>query len=478
MFDSQRSFYSPAGDSEWVREGVLTDAGFEVLDLLEPGPLLAGFLDALDVTTTNRIESQMALQAWSRLESWMTAGRAHAMVKVAADYRANMRFGKDTPGAGQEQVAVSLKVSPRSAGRLLHFAGCLTNSHAATSEQLALGEITVRGAENLISHSDHLSDEQIRVVEEQVLEYAKRHTPAEIGRRVDRVIASQLPEQFAEDCANAVDQRYVRFTPLPNAMGLIEAYLPIEEATTLKNTLDARAHLLKKQDQTFAIAGGLDPSALPEIENYRADALAEAITKLIGALGSAVPSSCWQGHVHLDLATALGIADNPGHIDGYGPIPAQLARKLAADAEWNMWITNGTSDLGKPVELLRITSSTYRPSAKLVDLIRSRDQRCRFPGCETKAILTDLDHALAWNSGGRTSVSNLGALCRRHHRLKTHTTWDILDSNAAGFCDWKTPTGNHLEYWPEESLVPATTSRSIPEPDPLRIPYSDDPPPF
>ncbi|MGK3956729.1 HNH endonuclease signature motif containing protein [Arthrobacter sp. R4] len=55
----------------------------------------------------------------------------------------------------------------------------------------------------------------------------------------------------------------------------------------------------------------------------------------------------------------------------------------------------------------------------------------------------EADHILAWADGGTTGLSNLGQLCRKHHRLKHTTTW-----TPTGACNdkppgWTSPTGRH-----------------------------------
>jgi len=44
--------------------------------------------------------------------------------------------------------------------------------------------------------------------------------------------------------------------------------------------------------------------------------------------------------LHLPLGTALGLSDAPAELAGYGPIPADLARELAADATWRRILTD------------------------------------------------------------------------------------------------------------------------------------------
>ncbi|WP_460357145.1 HNH endonuclease signature motif containing protein [Mycobacterium sp. ZZG] len=58
----------------------------------------------------------------------------------------------------------------------------------------------------------------------------------------------------------------------------------------------------------------------------------------------------------------------------------------------------------------------YTPSAALAAYIRCRDLTCRFPGCDTPATDTDIDHTVPYPTGP-THPSNLKSLCRFHYRL-------------------------------------------------------------
>ena len=142
-------------------------------------------------------------------------------------------------------------------------------------------------------------------------------------------------------------------------------------------------------------------------------------------------------NVTVDLPTLLGIAENPAQLTGYGPIPASLARELAADGNWQRFITDPRSG-----ELLDLGRKNYRPSQYLVDFLLARDRTCRFPGCRYPAHRSDIDHVTPWDEGGKTTPENLGALCRRHHRLKTHGGWKVT-SASDGSCEWISPNGKH-----------------------------------
>lgn len=144
-------------------------------------------------------------------------------------------------------------------------------------------------------------------------------------------------------------------------------------------------------------------------------------------------------NVIVDLPTLLGLANNPAELNGYGPIPASLARELASSNQWKRFITDPITG-----DLLEVGRERYQPPEALVDFIVARDKTCRFPGCRRAAELSDIDHAIPWDDGGNTSPANLGALCRRHHRLKTHGGWKIV-SNPDGSCTWTSPYGK--EYF-------------------------------
>ncbi len=65
----------------------------------------------------------------------------------------------------------------------------------------------------------------------------------------------------------------------------------------------------------------------------------------------------------------------------------------------------------------------------LTERVYLRDQHCVFPWCTRtarppgEAQATDSDHVIPTSRGGPTRLTNLAALCRRHHRMKTFFGW-------------------------------------------------------
>ena len=69
-----------------------------------------------------------------------------------------------------------------------------------------------------------------------------------------------------------------------------------------------------------------------------------------------------------------------------------------------------------------------------------RTGTCVFPWCTRPARTADCDHVIPYDQGGSTCSCNLAALCRRHHRLKTHSTWSYTVLEPGSFL-WSSPYG-------------------------------------
>ncbi|HEX5916841.1 MAG TPA: HNH endonuclease signature motif containing protein, partial [Nocardioides sp.] len=79
-----------------------------------------------------------------------------------------------------------------------------------------------------------------------------------------------------------------------------------------------------------------------------------------------------------------------------------------------------------------------------------RDRTCVFPWCTRPARRCDIDHVIPHDPDaqaegrpqpGPTQTDNLAALCRSHHRLKTHTAWRYA-MPAPGVFEWTSPHGH------------------------------------
>ena len=126
---------------------------------------------------------------------------------------------------------------------------------------------------------------------------------------------------------------------------------------------------------------------------------------------------------------------------GYGPIPAGVALDVAVAADWRAVGLDPVSG-----EARSRSRRAYRPSAALIEVVLGRDVTCTFPGCRTPAQRCDIDHIEPFSpsrpGGGPTEEPNLAALCRHHHRLKTHGGWTPSRDPVTGVTVWRSRTGH------------------------------------
>ena len=92
------------------------------------------------------------------------------------------------------------------------------------------------------------------------------------------------------------------------------------------------------------------------------------------------------------------------------------------DAQVNV---TGVIDLAE-----QIRTDQYESPDRLEEQTVLRDGTCVFPWCTRPARAChpdecdcDRDHVIPRSRGGPTETGNIAPLCRRHHRVKTHTTW-------------------------------------------------------
>lgn len=346
----------------------------------------------------------------------------------------------------REEIAAALRVAPATAQMKIDSARMLTNHLPLTAEALATGEISPAHATVIARETERavragVSIDAIREIEERALSHAEMHTPGQVANKVKALIAKISPEEFEEAVEAAIEQRRVDFYPESDGMATVVALLPAADALALRNAIDAMAQMRLQHDRNLKeesdSAHLSRDDFMRSMDNRRADALGELAAKALSNLSEFYKPQRKPVTVNItmDLPTALGLAENPAVLSDYGPIPASIARELAADGKWRRFVSDPISGA-----LLDLGRESYEPPQALRDFLLARDRICRFPGCRRPGHLTDIDHSQSWDEGGETSAANLGLLCRRHHRLKTHGGWKIK-SNVDGSCTWTSPHG-------------------------------------
>jgi 5-methylcytosine-specific restriction endonuclease McrA len=206
-----------------------------------------------------------------------------------------------------------------------------------------------------------------------------------------------------------------------DGMSLLLARLATEQALALKTQIDAAG---------FDRAHSLHAKAGLTMGEHRVEALAAMV---LGGDNAATGEGSKPVKAHLNvtipLPVLLGVQDGAAELAGDGAVAVEVVRELLADPDCAVTMRRLVTD---PLtgHLLDYGRRTYEVPQRLRDYIIARDRVCRFPGCNRSAERSQIDHAIPYADGGDTTPANLGALCTRHHQLKTHCEY------AGGCSKW------------------------------------------
>ncbi|WP_162606049.1 HNH endonuclease signature motif containing protein [Jiangella aurantiaca] len=442
-------------------------AGF---DQVPAGPELAALLGRFDPTRASARVLVEAQAAFARQAAWVAAGEAAVLAELAS--RPEMRpdhtgYRSVNPITNTAvEIAGCCRLTTRQAENQVGHGVQLVTDFPDTHAALSTGVIDLRRA-RVITDELGGQDPDVRVrVEAAVLPDAPFLDSVALRKLIKQLLHELAPVETADRNRAARERRYVCVTPASDGMAHLEARLPAEDATALDTALNAAAADAKRAD---AAAG----RAARTRDQRRADALADlgwafltgcadgATGGIGGATAGEAPATGRPArrpisvHVTVPFATLAGLGDEPGELEGYGPIPAHVARTLAAEGVWTWLRTDGTG------QLLDLGRTKYRPTTALAEFITARDRTCRAPGCHRPARSCDIDHVVAFTAGGTTSAANLQPLCETHHLLKHHGHWTVQRA-PDGTTRWTGPTGLRYEGPPEPRGPASVTDRAPP----------------
>lgn len=468
----------PAGMAP-SRDAAHAPVDVQALGRQMPDSSTVAALERIDPERTDPYALLEAIAAWQRVQSWSTF-QLRALAATLADKPQMHIHGEIPDGLRQlernmaaDELAARLGCARRTAERYITY-GRAWNAGTANPAgySLRLGNIDTRKAEQIADAVATVPWQIALGVQEDVLPHAGTRTHAQLSRDLTKALASHDPEDFNERCQRARATRRVnKPKALPDGMCSTLIVWPATDAVALDTALDAAARTAK--------AGG-DTRAMDQL---RADALAAMAgtalaTGCIGApkapdtgtigtfgerrndvgtgagdagslasdtsgAGAEAPQTYFplgelggrRAHISLTvpLSTALG-GHEPGTLDGYGPIPADVTRAIAAGGTWRRIVTDPLTD-----KVIDAGATGYRPPAELRERILANEPHCIGPSCGVSSRLCDLDHIQPWPLGP-TTEDNLAPLCRRHHVLRTHGAFDYTNPEP-GVYEWTTRTG-------------------------------------
>ncbi|HET6729742.1 MAG TPA: DUF222 domain-containing protein [Jiangellaceae bacterium] len=433
-----------------VEPSVLVPARVPGLEDMPPGPALAGVLEGVDLSGLGAYELVEAVAGWQRIASWAAARQAEAVAELAG--RVEMRpmaNGREIPSMTPQrvtglEVAARLRLTPGSGEALVARSVCLVRMLPATRAALAEGRIDTRRAEVVADELGRHKAAVARRVEVEVLDCAHQLTAPRLRQALKRALHRVVPVTMEQRRDDAAAARHVTNTPAADGMAWLEAYLPAEDAAALEAAIEAAAAAMKRTA----------PGDRRTLAQRRADALAQMGWLALGT-GRLGGCTCGQGQpldrrhrrpvtvqVTVAATTLLGLDDQPGQLAGYGPVPASVARRLAAEGTWRRLLTDPVSGT-----VLDYGRTRYPPPPDLVDHVVARDRTCRWPGCDRPAATAEIDHTTPYPDGA-TAADDLGPFCKSHHIGKHHSRWRVRQPEPGRF-EWISPTGHSYTVEPE-----------------------------
>ncbi|MFC7404729.1 HNH endonuclease signature motif containing protein [Georgenia alba] len=464
---------SPAPAAPLFSRFGLTDEAACRLESLRGGDRLAEELFGLEPAELSDAALLEAVAGFERLTSAAVAGRSRCLSELLARRGTSSRAADGVVDEVRARLGQTGVAAQATVGLAIQL-----EAYPEVADALAAGEVDARKAAVLVDRQSGVSESDHRALTKELLPQASTRTTTWLRDRIRSHALATDPEAGRLRREQEHSRRCVSVEALPDAMARVSAYLRGDDAQRVKASLDSLADAARTD--------GDDRN----VDQRRADVFVDVLTGAVAA-GPAEPAarikeepasgglaterpgrSRTQLHVTVGAGTLLGLDEEPAVLAGHGPIPAELARELAADATWRGLFTDAAG------QFAALGTRAYRPGVVLERTVKARHVRCTFPGCRQPARYTDLDHITAYDhararderTAPQTTEANLHPLCRRHHNLKTSGRWAAR--REGGALRWRAPTGHTYRYEPQ----PPPGARPPGSP-----PHGDDPgrpPPF
>ncbi|MCJ1695534.1 HNH endonuclease [Rathayibacter caricis] len=344
------------------------------------------------------------------------------------------------------EIATGMRISESLAGILVEESRMLVNELPETLTALREAAIAPEHARVIIRAALDLPVDVRGRFDDAAAALARDCTPPQLRRRLRSLRERLHPESLTDRHTRCAARRGVWLDGDLDGMATLRLHLPAPEAHGAFDRIDRSARSLHENPYEERTLGQLraDVAAalLLDGETVPSSDASQPMTAILRGIRPQVS-------VTVPVLTLLGHSDEPGILDGYGPIDPATARRLAADApSFTRILTHPETGA-----VLSVGRTTYRVPADLRRALAHRDITCRFPGCTRSARDSDIDHSIEWQHHGPTDADNLAHLCRHHHRLRHTTTWQVRH-RPDGVLEWTSPTGRHHTTAPEPPEPP------------------------
>ncbi|MCV7202176.1 DUF222 domain-containing protein [Mycolicibacterium peregrinum] len=371
------------------------------------------------------------IEELERAKSAAAAGQARCAALLdekrrAAEAAEGVPQAKRCRGVASE-IALARHDSPTCGSRHLGFAKALVYEMPHTLAALESGVLSEWRATLIVRESACLTVEDRRVLDAEMCGDVTKLDGLGNGRieAEAKKIAYRLdPQAFVDRMAKAAEDRDVWIRPAPDCMARLTVLLPVQKG------VGVYAALKRSADTTFD-------------GRTRGQVMADTVAERVTGRPADVPEPV-AVNLLLSDQTLLAGDDNPGVVEGYGPVPASVARSLVSDAvadERSRATLRRIYRHPKSGALVAMESRSRLFPKGLARFIELRDQTCRTPYCD--APIRHRDHAQPHARGGPTSARNGLGECERCNYVKESPRWKVTtsDENGVHTAQFETPTG-------------------------------------
>ena len=296
-----------------------------------------------------------------------------------------------------------------------------------------------------------LSLEAAKFVDAQVAPFAHRIGIAALERLVAEAIARCMPDRAAQD-AKAADGRHFTIEHQQvsfNGTSQISGELDLADALDLDAAVAQGAETLKTLGSTESLdvrrsiaAGQIARNQLAldltEATGWSSSERSERTVETTTPHKGTKPRQVML-YVHLSESAITGTST------GLELARVENQRQVVTADQVKAWCASPDAQVAvKPVIDLNehIHVEGYEVPARLREQTVLHDHTCVFPWCTRSARKADADHVIPYADGGTTSSDNIAPLCRRHHRLKTHSSWTYTMLEPGSLL-WSSPHGSN-----------------------------------
>jgi hypothetical protein len=406
----------------WL-DDVLAGLAEGVAQCAAPGDA-GGVSDAVRIDRIARLEKIKAAAAALQVAESVRFAQSQAIAQLDAEVH------PDKIGRGiADQLGLACQISGFAAARRLGIARALWFELPDTYRVLVTGDISDYVASLVVAETRHLDPATKREVDAKISAAGLARMGPRNAAACARKQAYQAdPHSYLQRSRTERRHRRVSMRPAPDTMSLLSGYLPAEQGVACLKSL---------RDHTDSVKAAGDPRCRDQI---MADTLVERIT---GQTSAADVSAELQIVMPLD-ALLNANSHNPVELEGYGPLPAELARDILATSKGRLWWRRlYAAPMGGP--LVGGDPCRRRFDGYLRKLITLRDRHCRDPYCE--APIRHVDHIQRFTNDGLTIYPNGRGECERGNYTREMPGWkvEIIGSGLDGqphTIKITTPTGH------------------------------------